>query len=390
MSSNCWEPEGSCYDVGTVDPGRCYGHLPTEMLEEWARKETMLSYQFKAGKLSGVSSNEAGQAEKARVMKEIDGMFAERASDEMKQKYEKELRAEFETRLEDPGLLHNFLYFKIPSSEFMLQFYLAVWSGRMARVMIYLHGYGWDLSEHYREIPASDVWNQMSGYEGMNINERLKVKELLCLVLKLNRELKAKAGVDSGDAPLLSVASFGGGNEPLRLYDPPVMDWAIFDNGDVAPMEELFPDVSKWGGKAMYYHEDLFAALRRPALFGTRDLVYMFGLSMYLGSENLPKALFVAFRLLKPGGYMMFDLLHDMDSIRRVVTTQGWPKGAGEMYIMRSADDAVIAARQAVNTINVNLGHSMEKGGFDIEKIQSNLVEPWGITSTVVTLRKYV
>lgn len=390
MGSNCWEPEGSCYDVGAVDPSRNYGHLPTEMLEEWANKETMLSYQYHAGKLPGVSKKEAGRDAKVKVMAEIDQIFAERASEKMKQEYQERLRAEFDSRLEDPGLLHNFLYFKIPSSEFMLQFYIAVWSGQMARVMIYLHGYGWDLGENYREIPADDVWSQMSGYEGMNINERLKVKELLETVGKLNRELKAKSGADSGNAPLLSIASFGGGNEPMRLYNPPVMDWAIFDNGSVAPMEELFPDVSKWGGKVMYYHEDLFAALRRPTLFDTRDLIYMFGLSMYLGSENLPKALFVAFRLLKPGGYVMFDLLHDMASIRRVVTTQGWPKGEQEMYIMRSADDAVVAARQAVNAINGNLGHSMEKGGFDIEKIQTNLVEPWGITSTMVTLRKYV
>lgn len=369
MGQNIWEPEGSCWDYDRQK----MPFLPKEALTEWAAKEVQLSMQYRKGEIPAMSATEAGAVAKQKIINDIDAAFDRYASTEVKKDYATKYKKMFLDRLEDPGLVHNFLYFEIPSSEYMLQFYLSVWQGEMAKVMLFLHGYGWNLQNKYRRIPDSDVWSQMSFYEGMNNNERQKVMILLEFVSGLlSRHGKP------------CITSFGGGNEPLRLYTERIFNWTIFDDGSVLPESELFP-LPAQRERVNYYHENLFNAASHNELLMTQHLVYMFGLSMYLGEEGLPKALAIAEKLLKPGGRIMFDFLHQMLSIQRVVLTQGWPVTGEKMYTMTSTDQAISEARK-----NVSVANSLISDGYQlmIETLQLNFVEPWGVTSSVFTLRK--
>ncbi len=113
----------------------------------------------------------------------------------------------------------------------------------------------------------------------------------------------------------------------------------------------------------------------------------MHGVSMYLGKELTIKALLCAYALLKNGGYMKYDYLIMTESMRRVLATQGWPKGRGEMDIFPNAQEAIERAREVTSVVNDTLKGN---GFFDIDDIQTTLVEPWGATSVRVTMRKYV
>lgn len=156
----------SCRDILHGEVERGYGHLPKEVLKEWATKEADLSEQFGKGEIAGVSETEEGRKRKAEIMKKISDAFQERADETHLDFYEQTGRTLYEARLEDPGLLHNFEYFEIPSSDYMLMFYLYTWTGKMADVMIYLHNYGWDLSGRFHKVPREDVWYHMSFLRG--------------------------------------------------------------------------------------------------------------------------------------------------------------------------------------------------------------------------------
>lgn len=369
----------SCRDVLHGEVERGYGHLPREVVKEWATKEADLSEQFVKGKIAGVSETEEGRNRKAGMMKKISDAFHERADERHLDFYKQTGQALFETRLEDPGLLHNFEYFDIPSSDYMLMFYLSMWTGRMADAMIYLHNHGWDLRGNFNSVPREDVWYQMSCFEGMNINERIKAKSVNDFLRTLSNEKEM-------DFPL-HVTAFGGGNLPERLYgELPKMELTVFDDGAVRNVEELFPE-SQWQQQhTTYIKKNLLLSTQEERLVGKQDFVWMHGVSMYLGKELTIKALLSGYALLKNGGCMKYDYLIMTESMRRVLATQGWPKGRGEMDIFATAQEASNRAREVTAAVNDAL---CGNGFFDIEDIQTTLVEPWGATSVRITMRKY-
>lgn len=374
----------TCWNVQKWTGKRSYGHLSKEQLEEWAIGQTEKSIKFRKGELEATSVTEPER--KAKMLAQLDAAFEERADAEHRELYKEKYREMFEQRLEDPGLLDNFEYFDIPSSDYMIMFYVSTWTGKMADVMIYLHNYGWNLKGEFNEVPMDDVWFHMGAYEGMNISERKKVQIL--------RGKLEEAQDNAFDDEIFNVFSFGGGNEPLRLYGPepfntmPDTVWYIFDDGDVRDREVIKQIESYSNGysdvRVQYYHENLFRAVEHRELYSKGNFGYMFGVSMYLGQEFLEKALLIAHTLLKLGGMMMFDVLLWTDSMRRVIETQGWPKGKNEMYIFNSVDEALSAVREIIDHIN----WKVEPRHLDIEEVQPILIEPWGVTSIVFTLRK--
>lgn len=361
----------NCWDVHE-EPKRSYQHLKPEELDAWAISQADKSGSYVRKTLAAVSTSEEGRRRKSEIMKRLDELFEQKADEEHLGDYKKVYRSMFDSRLEDPGLLENFEYFDIPTSEFMVMFYILTWTGRMADVMIMLHNYGWNLRGEYMEVPKTDVWRHMSTFEGMNISERKKVmllKEKICSLCDSNDSLK--------------VFSFGGGNEPLRLYDPPEFQWTIFDDGAVRSVDELFPPERRQSVR--FFDENLFAATSHRELIGTQDFGYMFGVSMYLHRYKLTKALIDAYALLKDQGEFMFDVLFMTQSMYRVVLTQGWPKTENEMFIFHSLGYGLEVVRDVVSDVN---SHLRNEGFFDIERIQPILVEPWGVTSIVFTLHK--
>lgn len=372
MMSSCWN--------APKDERRDYGCLPRRMMEEWAGGQIKKSLSFKELGADKFLNFEDDQKRKAEMMRRLDDAFSKRANKENQEWYKKSFREMFDKRLEDPGLLDNFEYFNVPSSDFTIMFYLNVWTGRIAYAMMYLHNYGWDLEDKFRRVPKVDAWYQMNSFEGVSVSERKKIFTLLEKIdyLQMDKGLK------------LNVFSFGGGNEPLRLYQPHPFNWVMFDDIMVRDAEwmrsQLIYDDPNWEKYRFdYYRENLFQAKNHPDLFGVNwaDFGYVFGASIYLGPDLLTQALKVAFHLLANGGEIMFDISLWTDSMRRLVVTQGWPKNEEEMWILDSVDEAIGAARAVIKEASQGLS-----GSFYIEDIKPILVDPWGVTSVIFTLKK--
>ncbi|MBO7699340.1 hypothetical protein J6S39_01485 [Candidatus Saccharibacteria bacterium] len=392
--SSCWELPRADFHSST----RGYGHLAEGDLKDWASDDADLSIQFKDGTISRNSDNKDRSMRKCTMMKRIEVAFSQRASAEVYGEYRDAYQQLFDEKLEDPGLLHNFEYFNIPSSDFMLMFYISMWTGKMADAMVYLHNYGWDLKKVFRKVPANDVWFQMSFYEAMNINERIKAQSV---VDKIDSIVAKKSFADDGGYRIaVHATAFAGGNLPERLYgtsdgrgarwignqarEPEDLHLTVFDNGDVRSMEELYPDGE--GEFVEYIHESFEDVVKHPELHGTQDLVWMHGLSMYLGPK-VPDALQAGFVLLNDSGEMMYDYLIMTESLRRCLATQGWPIDAKYMHVQKSVNDAYLQAQRDVAAFNLRMRKA--ESLFEIEKLEITEVYPWGATSLRVTLRKY-
>ena len=349
--------------------------LPADMIPEWATSQSEMSRAYKSGTILSSSEDEFTKMAKQAMLSRIKTTLEERSNLSTQEITTR--MAQVDEHLEDPGLLKNFQYFDIPSSDFMLGFYFAVWDRRIADVMGYLHNYGKDLKGIMREVPEDDIWFQMSRYEGMNINERRKSADIVKFILE--------NGVKQ-------ATSFGGGDIPERLYGLPAnLKLTVFDDGPVAELEELFPEPER-RKNINYIHEPLSKALSHADLIGTQDLVWMHGVSMYLNEDEhheMTKAILCGVALLRDGGYMKYDYLVWTQSMRRVIDTQNWPYDPrNPMVIFNNAHEAIQQGRKTLLAVNAQL---TEKKVF-IETLDpvATLVEPWGITSVRFAIRKHV
>lgn len=391
----------SCWDLPRAESmvdTRGYGHLSEEDLRSWASDDADLSTQYKDGRMCRNSDSSDRSRRKGLMMERIEVAFSQRANTEVYGEYRATYRDLFDKKLEDPGLLHNFEFFNIPSSDFMLMFYISMWTGKMADAMVYLHNYGWDLKNEFRKVPTHDVWFQMSFYEAMNINERIKAQSLVDRIDAI--VAKKSFAENSGYRVTVHATAFAGGNLPERFYgtsdgrgakwigdqarEPEDLHLTVFDNGDVRPMKELYPNGE--GEFVEYIHESFEDVVKHPELHGTQDLVWMHGLSMYLGPK-VPDALQAGFTLLNDNGEMMYDYLIMTESLRRCLATQGWPIDAKYMYVQGSVNDAYLQAQKDVAAFNLRMRRA--ESLFEIEKLEITEVYPWGATSLRVTLRKY-
>ena len=362
----------SCKDILSPAIERSYGHLPPEALFHWATHEANLSEDFNAGRIKGTSAEEQTKKRKKEMLERIEQAFHDRGSLAMRADFITYYRDMFLSRLEDPGLLHNFEYFDIPSSDYMLMFYLSMWTSRMADAMIYLHNYGWNLKGEFKKIPKDDVWYHMSKFEAMNIGEREKAKSV------------ANWSYRIGTLP--KITFFGGGNLPERFYGLQHSDITVFDAGIVRPISELFADNDWQRLHTTFYKENLLQAPAHQELQGTQNLVVMHGVSMYLGPILTVKALKIGCDLLAKNGIMMFDYLIMTESMRRCLVTQGWPKTEKEMDIFANPGDAIKRGIETLEKVNALLEG---KAYFDAIETNTRLVDPWGATNVRFVLKKY-
>ena len=349
-----------------------YGRLPAEAMDKWALHQIALSEGFKKDPCKGISATEEGRIRKRKMLSRIEDALTKRSNFSANTIAYR--LTESELRLEDPGLLENFEYFDIPSSDFMLQFYFAVWDNRIAEVMDYLHNYGKDLKGIFRKIPSNDIWYQMSYFEGMNIDKR---KQAQCIVDFMKSHKIAKA------------TSFGGGHVPERFYGlPSDLRLTVFDNGKVCPIRELFADANE-RSRVEYFHEPLSDAPSHRRLLGTQQLVWMNGVSMYLdeSQHQMTGAILCAAALLQSGGYMKYDYLIWNQSMRRVISTQCWPYDPRHpMTIFDGPTDAIEQGRHTLETVNFKLAN---KATMDLTDVNVNVIEPWGVTSVCFTIKKH-
>lgn len=357
---------------GSID--RDYGHLPPAALSDWAINQAELSEKYQERIIVGSSETADGLARKQAMLARVREALEKRSN--MNSQQIEARMAEVNTHLEDPGLLVNFEYFDIPSSDFMLQFYFAMWDRRIAELMGYVHNYAKDLKGVVRPVPEDDIWYHMSHFEAMNINERKK----------------ARSVVDFINAHGIKRAtSFGGGDIPERLYGlPGDLHLTVFDDGPVRSLAELFPN-AKARQNINYIHEPLSNALAHKELLGTQQLVWMHGVSMYLDEatkHQMSGAILLGAALLGPGGYMKYDYLVWTESIRRVIRTQNWPYDPKHpMVIFRDAASAIEQGRSTLSAVNAQLGGEAYMDALDPEV---TLVEPWGVTSVRFVVQKHV
>lgn len=363
----------NAWSIPRDENGSEYGRLPKEAIYTWATEQADLSERYNKGEIPGTSETEKGRKRKNAMLASVRKALEERSnfdSDTIGQRM-----CQVEEHLEDPGLLKNFEFFEIPTSDFMLQFYFAVWDLRIAELMGYLHNYGKDLKGVVRRVPENDVWYQMSYFEGMNINERKKSQNISDFIT-LHAVKRA--------------TSFGGGNIPERLYWlPKTLELTVFDDGPVSPLDELFRGDAK-GMKVNYYHEPLSTAPHHTEIRGTQDLVWMHGVSMYLDERErheMTGAVLCGMELLKNGGYMKYDYLIWTESMRRVIKTQNWPYDPRHpMVIFKNVAEAIMQGRMTLQAVERALAG---RAIVEILDPEVTLVEPWGVTSVRFTVRKH-
>ena len=364
------EKNKTAWDVKREGPDRGHGYLPVEMLEDWARHQTYMSKSYHERGFDKVSATEEGSLRKQQMLERIYDALTNRSN------FNTDIityrMAQLDRYLEDPGLLENFEYFDIPSSDYMLQFYFAVFDRHIAEAMDFLHNYGRDLQGVARRIPEDDIWYQMSYFEGMNIDKRKQAKDLVTFIKHHH---------------IIHATAFGGGNIPERLYGlPDDLYLTVFDNGPVSPLEDLFPDVEQHQ-RVNYIHELLSEAPKHQELIGTQDLVWMHGVSMYLSEKEMIGAILCAAALLRPSGYMRYDYLIQNDSMDRVISTQHWPNDPQHpMTISDFAEAAIRSGNYTLGCVNAQLGN---KVFMDVTDINVNLIEPWGVTSVNFTVQKH-
>ena len=137
----------TAWDVSRDGIDRGYGHLPSEALYTWSTQSIVLSEDYAKFPILGVSMLEDGRLRKRKMIQRMKEALGARSN--LSREATMRRLQQAEDHLEDPGLLHNFEFFDVPSSDFMLQFYFAVWDRRIAEAMLYLHNYGKDLRGIY-------------------------------------------------------------------------------------------------------------------------------------------------------------------------------------------------------------------------------------------------
>ena len=183
----------------------------------------------------------------------------------------------------------------------------------------------------------------MSMIEGMNNSEREKISHYVSRVRKMTADLNR----------LPKITCFGGGNLPERHYGLPEAEITVFDNGSHSPMDQLFPNpVAR--SRVRYINNNLLTAIEHPELFGTQDIVAMFGVALYLKESGTVQALTFGEELLRDKGMFAFDLLVLNESMRRVFWTQ-WPVAQKETMVFESAPEAMTVGLDLVNTANKKL-----------------------------------
>lgn len=359
----------SARDIPRGANDREYGHLPADKLYEWAIEQSELSEAWKCGDIPPTSKTPGGSKRKAKMLARVRATLEERSNftaEEIDSRM-----AEIDSHLEDPGLLKNFEYFDVPSSDFMLGFYFAVWDHRIAEVMDYLHNYGADLRGVIRDVPRDDIWYHMSYFECMNINERKKCRDVVDFIRSHD---------------IWRATSFGGGNVPERFYSLPLdLKLTVFDDGPASPTGKLFPDPVQ-RQNVNYIRESLANAPAHKELIETQGLVWMHGVSMYLKPEEMVGAIMCGASLLKPGGWMKYDFLLWTESMKRVLKTQNWPYDPGKtMMLFDDTAAALKYARQILDGVNMQLD-----GKCFMEALDPviTLVEPWGAQSLRYTIKK--
>lgn len=342
-----------------------YCHLPTEFIGPWASNQTQLSKDYREGKIPGASANHDTRVRKTTMLNHIFATLTKRSNlshEEILLRLD-----EASARLEDPGLLTNFEFFDVPSSDFMLQFYFAVWDGRIAEAMCYLLNHGKDLQGVSRQADPTDIWYIMTQHEGMCI-DRAKLHAMNVKFMK--------------DYGVKRATSFGGGNIPERFFGlPDDVKLTVFDNGLVSPLEELFPNPSR-RLDVDYYHELLSKAPTRPSLISSQDLVLASGVLMYMSTAEMVGTVQCATALLRPDGHFIFDYLVKSKSMERVVSTQGWPQ---TVVVFDNVNDAIEQGCTVLSKVNDALGG---KAYMEATDIRVTCVDPWGPTSVSFIVKK--
>lgn len=362
----------TAWDVkrGNIDRG--YGHLTDSELIDWAIHQSELTEAYHAGQIQSTSATAGGRIRKQKMLDRVNQALTTRSNFPQNEIVAR--LVEVDKHLKDPGLLENFEYFDVPSSDFMLGFYFAVWDRRIAELMDFLHNYGKDLRGNIRKVPQDDVWYHMSYFEGMNIDKRKQAKDVVDFI-KFHH--------------ITQATSFGGGNIPERFYGlPQDLRLTVFDDGTVSPLSKLFPDKSQ-RRNVSYIHSPLSVAPKHQELLGTQQLVWMHGVSMYLDEEHyeMAGAILCAAALLQPGGFMRYDYLIANDSMHRCLTTQCWPYVPGRsMTIFEDPAAAIEQGQRTLSVANAKLGG---KAFMDIVDINVNQYDPWGPISVYFTVQKH-
>lgn len=388
--------KSTCFDVPYQGEPVYYGRLRLSDFDDWVLSELRLAHDFSEGKIGPTSSTQDGIARKEAIMDRLDEAFHTRASAENSEKYFNGWREQFSGHLENPALVRNFEYFDIPSSDAMILFYIYVWEGNMSGAMDLLQNeapyfeYKNLRGEWAGFFGYDDSWPRMSHFEAMNINERIKARELANALWSI--ALKEKRPVE--------VTSLGAGNLPERFWGLPECLYTCFDTSPFTlEPDDIFPVTKNDTGRGhvyvdkvarefnhehmRYFHGNFFDAGDHEELIGTQDIVVMHGLSMYLTEEQMLEALKLGYKLLRRGGVMSVDYLIMTASMMRV-GVQGWPVSPDSMRIFKCASDADEAARNDL----LNAQHALQRPSFDIEHIHFTEVAPWGIQSARVLFSK--
>lgn len=394
-------PIMTCFDVADKSPWQEYGVLTDEEYQAWVSTELQLNVAYQkdgcgvsallAGdpKLALITSDPrlnrlSGIQLKNHLLDRIETFFLRHTTLSTCRQFEETWRAQFIERLENPALLRNFLFFDIPSSEAMLQFYVNVWNGNVPAVMDLLHdsepdfayrGFDGELKSRF---DPTDSWPVMSTFEAMNISERQK-SEWLC------GKLHAFARVFHTPP---RVVSLGAGNITERNVFLPETIYTAFDTSPfVLSPEEIFPGFrmsDRFNRQNLnYFKEDVFGVADHPELFGTQDFVFIMGLSMYLDDDQLNKLFILANRLLRPGGQLLINYLLLTDSVRRIAV-QGWPH-AELMHVATHASQAYDRAIGNAAIANTFVGSS---NPFQAPHWQVTTVKPWGAQNCLFSFRK--
>lgn len=370
---------GSVYDAPKTSLGK-YNCLPEDLINEWAKDQILLSVSYAKGGILGTSDSVGGKKKKAEIMQALSEKFLQ---PHCIVNYDEAI-ALFNTRLEDPGMMQNFIYFDAINSDDMLLFFYRIWRGEMARSLEAVYGDGYDLSGNFRNCPLDESWYRMICYESMTINERQKAK--------------FEAETIVGDSTCKAITYFGGGIPHLHhFYEEACRDRVIsvYDNGYIPTEEEIDRFNQNYDLLRFYNISLLQVANERWNMRGTQDLVIMSGVSMYLYEAGKPtdecdqkmlSAMKNANVLLKKGGSMLFDFLLPTVCMKRLAITQHWPN-AQSMKIFETCEDAIDEARRIVDKYNETI-ISPNESKFFLEDIKVNTAQPWGPTSVFFALRK--
>ena len=370
---------GSCFDVMLGPKEAPYLTLTSENVFNWATIESNLSTFYKTNdpEISSSLSLPNGRTLIDKLVTDLDATFKQHYPEIFETEYKEKFRPMFLKRLEDPGMLHNAIYFHVATDLDMIGFYWWTWFGDMAKSMDFLHDYCWDPLGRGHPVNPDGAWYHMSRMEGMNNSERIKVHDFV----KHARWTFYKLY----DRPRFTL--FGGGNIPERHYDLPPSMITVFDPNTKTPVEKLF-DKNDHRWTVNYLHENLFEAVKHTELYGTQSAVEMYGTALYLGPEKTHDALLVGEKLLHEHGRFTYDYIVLNESMRRVFTTQFWHVAQNKTDIFMKAGDAIDRGLSTVAAVNDHLRVEGADSRFMVENVMTTTVGIWGATGVRLFLKK--